>query len=146
MSVYTSADPTIQPPAHISPFTPPISSSLLVCQYLAPGWLGVWLELFLFKSFWNCSDVSLMWHALKLCMRSLILSCLLCPRISITLLYFVKKGENGNLPSAGSIGWISNPPFHFYHSHWKSCWCFSFAVTYHIFTNFTRHQGVKFLP
>lgn len=49
MSVYTSADPTIQPPAHISLFTPPISSSLLVCQYLAPGWLGVWLELFLFK-------------------------------------------------------------------------------------------------
>lgn len=47
-----TTDPALQPPLHIPtfPFTP-YFFSLLVCQCLAPGWLGVWLQLFLLKLF-----------------------------------------------------------------------------------------------
>lgn len=143
---------TIQPPAHISPFTRPISSSLLVCQYLAPGWLGVWLELFLFKSFLKlpklmCPYCGMLWSCACILSSSAVCSSVLEFHSLYCTLW--KRGQmikKKNLPSAGSIDWISNPPFHLYHSHWKSCWCFSFTVTYHNITNFTRRLGFKFVP
>lgn len=118
----------------IFPLLPPISSlSWFASISLLDGWgYGFSFSSLSYFFFLNCNDVSLLWHVLKLCMQSVILSCLfLCPWLSITVLYFVKRGrgkkkKRHNLPSAGSQGWISNSLFFtFYHTHWATCRCVS---------------------
>lgn len=80
----------------IFPLLPPISSlSWFASISLLDGWgYGFSFSSLSYLFFLNCNDVSLLWHVLKLCMQSVILSCLfLCPWHSITVLYFVKRGR-----------------------------------------------------
>lgn len=58
-----------------------------------------------------------------------------------------KRRKNGR--TSHLLAWSAESAillFTFYHSHWDTCRCFSFAVTYHSFTTFTRRQRVNFVP
>lgn len=84
----------------------------------------------------------------KLCMQSLILSCLfLRPWLSITVLYFVKRGRKN---SATFLCWLTrlNQQFSRFHFLSLSLGHMSVCVTVlsHIavFSAFTRRQGVNF--
>lgn len=149
MFIAMTTDPAIQPPFHI-PTLPstPCFFSLLVCQCLAPGWLAVWLPLFLFWSYF----LWLHWCILAVA-RIEALHAVSHPQLSVSLSLTLnhctvlceKRGGN----SATFLCWITrlNQQFCLFHFLSPSLGHMSVCVTVlsHIvavFNALTRRQGL----